>query len=513
MKRLRIFAVLVAISAAFITAGCSASTDSSRASGTQEFTFGVFTESSGLDPIHLRAGGRGSDTEQATAIFDRLFYQDPETHELKMQIAESLTSQDDVVWDLKLNDGVKFTDGTPYDAEAVKFNWTRVAEPSNGAWAAAGMSPVKSLEVVDPLTLRITLKSEYATFPLLVDKYLNYIGSPTAIRELGDEFAQKPVGAGPFMVDSWLRDSDLVLTKNPQYWIAGQPHLDKLVFQQIIDDEQRYNSFVSGELTGAFAGPNTLYGQRAKDAGFTVETEMAGGGIVMMFNTKEAPLDNPEIRKAVAKAVDLAKVNEVANQGTNEAPETLFPEGSPFYSDVKLPTSQPDPAFAQNVFDKYAAEKGGPLEFAIQSTPATATQFEMLQAQLNAYENVNVTLSTVQATALYPTVAAGDFQAAAWANYGDDPDTAMYEYYHAGDRGNFTRIDDPALTEAFEAGRSSGDTEGRAAAYLEAQERIADLVPEVFIQRWTFNYLLQSGVENFSMPASGVPWGEVRISG
>jgi peptide/nickel transport system substrate-binding protein len=476
-------------------------------------TYLTFEESNGFDPVLLRAGARAGDSTQASAIFDVLMFPDPQSLKMQMRIAESLSSKDNVTWDLVIRKGVTFTDGTPYDAEAVKFNWQRIADPANGSPSAGGMRLVKSLQVVSPLTLRITLKQAYSQLPNLVSRYLSYIGSPTAIKKLGDRFALQPVGAGPFKVESWVRDSQLVLVRNPNYWQAGKPYLDKVIAQQVPDDEQRYNSFVSGGAQVSIGGPNTVYGKRAEDQGFKVLRYTMGGGITMMFNTRTAPFNDVGARRAVAMALDLAKVNSVINEGTNSVPETLFAEGTPFYdAGIKLASAAQKTDEAQKLFDAYAARTGGPVKFEITTTTAMAQAFELLQAQLSSFKNVEAKFTVIQPTALVPILQNKKFQAATYALYADDIEPSMFDYYHSEGKTNFSGNSDPALDAALEAGRSATDMTARAKAYRTAQERIAADVTEVYIQRYVFTYLLANDVQGYESPSTGVRWDNVWLA-
>jgi peptide/nickel transport system substrate-binding protein len=467
-------------------------------------------ESNGLDPIRLVAGARSGDSAQAAAIFDVLMYIDPATHEVVPKVAESFTSDDDKVWDLKIREGVTFSDGTPYDAEAVKFNWERIADPANGAYLAPGMGPVAALKVVGSLTLRITLKSAYPMFPRLVVRYLSYVGSPTAIEKLGDGFAQAPVGAGPFTVESWARDSELRLVKNPNYWQKGLPHLDKLTIRQVPDDEQRFNAFTSGAAQIADAGTNTRYAARAHDQGYDVLESKTGGGLAILFNTKVPPFDDVEVRRAVAQAIDLKQLHQVVNGGTNAAPRTMFPESNPFHApDITFPAF--DKQAAQKAFDDYAAKNGGPLKIKLLAATTMATEFEMIQGQLSEYDHVEAELTTVQNTALVPMVAAGDFQMANYAITGDDFEPTMYAQLHTGGERNYGGLSDAALDRALEAGRSTDEPSKRVAAYRTAQERIADLVPAIFNQEYRINYLLQGNVGGMSLLDTGPMWEKVWL--
>jgi len=106
---------------------------------------------------------------------------------------------------------------------------------------------IQTMDAVDAVTLRITLKVKNALFPLAVAS-IPFIGSPTAIQAKGaTAFSTAPVGAGPFVLKSWSRDSQMVLVRNPNYWLSPRPYLDQLVFKVIIDESQRMNTQKTGD--------------------------------------------------------------------------------------------------------------------------------------------------------------------------------------------------------------------------------------------------------------------------
>ncbi|MEW1823104.1 ABC transporter substrate-binding protein [Arthrobacter sp. NPDC080031] len=476
------------------------------------FTYLSFNESAGLDPIKMHFGNQSGDTDQGEAIFDTLMYQDTSGRPV-MKTAESLTSDDGVHWDLTIKKGIAFTDGTPYDAAAVKFNWERMADPANGAPNAAGMANVAGLAIKSDLVLSITLSKQYRSFPQTVARYLSMIGSPTAIKALGKDFAIKPVGAGPFMVQSWTRDSELRLVRNPKYWQEGMPYLDSMNIRQVSDEEQRLNTFTAGQADAAMAGPSTPSAKRAADQGAQVFTKPYGGGINMIFNTRVAPFNDAEARKGVAMALDLGQLNEVISQGTSPAPTTMFVDGTPFYEpDVKFLSAQQNKAQAQQLFNDYAARTGGPVKFKLTSTTVLQQAFELIQAQLSSYKNVEVTFQAIQNTALAPALVSHDFQAVSYAAYGDDFEPTLYNQYYSTGKQNWSGINDPVLDKALDQGRNTADPAQRKAAYKTAQERLVALVPDVFVERYEFNYMFSPKVGGFQAPSSGVQWEKVWLA-
>ena len=243
-------------------------------------------EIGGLDPVVLPNSG-ASDGPLAAMVFDMLVYTDPNDGSVKAQTAESLTTSDALVWTLKLKPGIKFSDGTAYDAAAVKFNWDRLKDPAQHATRATQANEMQTIEVVDPLTLRITLTAKDSVFAQVV-ALIPFIGSPAAIQAKGANFTNAPVGAGPFLLKSWVRDSQMVWDRNPGYWNTQLPYLDHVIVKPIVDETQRVNTLAAGQADMMFVGAASN-AQLAESKGAISHETIINGGINIYFNTRRAP--------------------------------------------------------------------------------------------------------------------------------------------------------------------------------------------------------------------------------
>ncbi len=137
------------------------------------------------------------------AVYGALLYYDFETGEITPGMAESFTSDDGKVWTLKLRPGLTFTDGTPFDAAAVAFNWDRILDPALLSPSRAAAQTI-TWNVVDETTLTVTSNEVNHQLPFQLTESLAFVASPTAIAQKGADFANAPVGAGPFQLTSWL---------------------------------------------------------------------------------------------------------------------------------------------------------------------------------------------------------------------------------------------------------------------------------------------------------------------
>lgn len=202
------------------------------------------------------------------------------------------------------------------------------------------------------------------------------------------------------------------LERNPDYWDAPRPYLDSLELRAVSDANQRVNMMVSG---GADLASESSWAALAKadQAGLVTDAVPVGGGQYLVMNTRRAPFDDPRAREAVSAAVNLDDINTAVFEGHGEVPDTLFPESSPFHADI--PLRQDDPERAQQLFDELAAE-GKPVEFTFTATSLVEIRSvaESLQAQLAAYDNVDVQVEVLDIAGYMPRTAARDFDMIIW---------------------------------------------------------------------------------------------------
>jgi len=228
-------------------------------------------------------------------------------------LAESWSMSDDGrTWTFKLRDDVVFHDGTPFNAEAVKFNFDRIVDPATKAQSAlTGLGPFDRCEVVDEYTINLIMSAPYP--PLIEHLSTYYMGmvSPAGVEKYGEDFFRHPVGTGPFMFESWPNKERINLVRNPDYnWAPdvfdhhGTAYLEKLQFQVIYEGAVRVASLETGQTQLITATPPQDV-PRLEAAGFGVAKGIVPGQpVIYMLNTGKAPCDEIAVRKAINYAVD-----------------------------------------------------------------------------------------------------------------------------------------------------------------------------------------------------------------
>ncbi|MCM3924317.1 ABC transporter substrate-binding protein [Frankia sp. AiPs1] len=462
---------LLAATVGLLTA-CGSSSSSSPAGSPR--AGGTLTVLWPADPIDLSTDdGFGlqmiSGSIERLAVYDALVALTP-ADGLQYRLATSLGSTDNLTWTLRLHDRLVFSDGTPLDAAAVRDNWNLLADPSRKSRSAAVAQRIASLTVVDPVTLRITLKAPDAQFPRLVAQTpLTFIGSPTALRAKGAGFKTAPVGAGAFTVREWLRNDHVTLARNPRS--SAHANVDTIVVKTVPDETQRYNTLLAGGADVAFSA-NLRTGITAAKAGLINQQTFSDGGLNLLFNVTAAPFDDLRARQAVAYALDPKALNAALFDGTAKVPTSFLREDSPLHSSVPVPG--PDAARAQALFDELA-RAGKPVSFTIVTPLNFSNVAEWVQSRLAGFHNVRV---KVDAMAQTLPVLTGAFQATLTGTPRFvDPYPQLALNLATGGPSNYGKFSDPALDAALRDGQQSTDDGARTRAYEAAQRVIAAKVP------------------------------------
>jgi len=310
------------------------------------FTWGRSADAAMLDPALVTDG---ESVMVITNIFDTLVTFKPGTTELLPWLAkEWTTSGDGLVWTFTLRDDVKFHDGTAFNADAVVFTFERQMNEDHPArrptdqfaYFHDNFKQLEKVQALDEHTVRFTLKEPYAPFLSALALFNCGIVSPTAFASEGKDadgryqydFAQKPVGTGPFIFESWERDAQITLRSNPDHF-AGAPAIDKLIFKPIADPQARLKE-LEGKGIDGMDNPSLedLESIRANK-----ELRLLGSpGINVCYlamNTEKKPFGDIRVRQAVAFAIDKQRLVQTAFNGIAEVASSMCPKGMVGHND------------------------------------------------------------------------------------------------------------------------------------------------------------------------------------
>ena len=257
-----------------------------------------------------------------THVVETLFWEPPE---FAPRLATGYeVSEDGLTWTIYLRKGVKFHDGTPFNAEAVKINLDRFREKALFAFL---LKPIKEVEVVDEYTIRIYTEKPFA--PLLAHLSHDFVGmiSPKQIAALGEgEIIQAPIGTGPFKFDKWVRGEYIRLVKNPDYW--GEPaYLDSIVFKVVPEDATRVVLLETGEVHAIMRVPPIDAPRLEATPGIELVRVPSVRTIYIGMNCQLPPFDDVRVRWAINYAVDKEAIVEHVLEGVGRPSDAPISPG------------------------------------------------------------------------------------------------------------------------------------------------------------------------------------------
>jgi peptide/nickel transport system substrate-binding protein len=446
-------------------------------------TVGLELDIPGFDPLKVGVFDTAALTA-ASAMFETLTHLD-DKGEAKPKLALSWAPSDDFkTWTFKLRPGVKFHDGTPFNAEAYKANFDRQKDPANKCRCAFYISGVKDVQAPDELTLVYHLADPAVNFPALLVSYSNQNGavqSPTAWKTKGDDYNRNPVGTGPYMLKSWTAGDRMILERNPDYWDKDKIYLDRIILKPLPDAQSRFASLQSGEVDlvwdDDWDADNIQKAQ--KDSKLTVHAYSGSGASVAAFNTKVAPLDDVRVRQALVMALDRKRWSQATTNGLAR------PATNP-YGDGSWVKCKDDGALAYDVEKAKALIKdyGKPVEFKMlfTATPRGRTNGQVLQ-QFWRQVGANMEIEQVDQATIPPRAFMRQFQVTPWRIVDfADPDLQMYANFHTGSPVALANYSDPELDKLLEHARSTAETDKRIEDYC----AISRLINKEAIWFWWF---------------------------
>ncbi|MBR0757407.1 ABC transporter substrate-binding protein [Bradyrhizobium jicamae] len=474
-----------ALAQIFLVTGFAAALSIMPASAQKQggsITVGLELDIPGFDPLKVGVYDTAALTA-SSAIFDTLTYLDAKG-EPQPRLALSWThSEDYKTWTFKLRPGVKFQDGTPFNAEAYKANFDRQKDPANKCRCAFYIANVRDVQAPDELTVVVNLTDPGVNYPAIVSypSQNNAVHSPTAWKAKGDDYNRNPVGSGPYILKSWTAGDRLVLERNPDYWDKDKVYFDRIILKPLPDAQSRFASLQSGEVDLIWDDeydPDNI--QKAqKDAKLTVHTFAGSGAQVYAFNTKTPPFDDLRVRQAMVMALDRKKWSQAITNGLAK------PASNP-YGDGSWVKCKDDGALPEDLEKAKALlkEYGKPVEFKtlFTATPRGRANGQVLQ-QLWKRAGANMEIEQVDQATIPPRAFMRQFQVTPWRIVDlADPDIQMYANFHTGSPVALANYSNPELDKLLERARVTADRSKRIEDYCE----ISRLINKEAIWFWTF---------------------------
>lgn len=399
--------------------------------------------------------------------------------------------QDGKVWIFKLRQGVKFHDGTPFDASAVKFSVERVKSLDGIGYSEMVFGMVETVEVLDKYTVKFTLKYPYAPFlQNLAMPWAAPIVSPAAVMSHGSDFDKHPSGTGPFMLDKWQRGENLVLSANKQHW-GKKTQIEKVIFEIDQDSKSRLERLVNGEvdIVDNLAPWDKDQAQQYK-LNFINQTGISIN--YLGFYTNKEPFTSNRIRRAVAMAIDRDKVVNHLYLGMLPQAESYIPPMMLGYGKdlEQYPhnLSESKDLLQQNGFPKGMTLTLITYEETRPYNPAGGEKLaEAIKDQL-AVAGIEVIIKSYPWNEYREALRRqeGHFFLYGWVGDNGDPDNFLYTLLTTPqiERGlNLSRYSNPQVDRVLASAQQVNDPKLRQRLYHNAQQTILQDVPWV-----VFNY-------------------------
>lgn len=536
IRHRRLGIVAAAAAAGLLLAGCTPATDVSpagepKAGGTLTYASGD-AEPTCLDP---HVGGNYPQALVSTQYLESLVSRD-KNGTIIPWLAESWTLSDDgLTWDFTLKDDVTFTDGTPFDAEAVRANVAHIQDPETGSSTGyLALQKVAATEAVESNVVRFTLSQPDSALLESLSQPWVAIQSPTALERSQDENCESPVGTGPFIVDEWVKQDSITLVRNENYSSppadakhTGAAYLDEIVWRFIPESASRYAALQGGEVDVIDnAQPDTIVQAEKTETLSHLDAPRPGASNRIELNSGKAPFNDVNVREAFIRSSNVDDAVASLFFGTTER------STSALSSVESLGVSRPelfeyDPDAANELLDAagwtardadgYRTKDGVRLSVVFpvstnQSIPAEQSLFEQIQATAKE-TGFDVDLMPMDLSSWYTALGANEYDAvsAPYTKVGPDVLRILYRSdgitpAPSGYFANHAQVRDPAIDDLLTRASETSDEDERRSLYGKAQEILLSGFYILPLYDQQNHYLLSNEVEGArAMPTVSTP--------
>lgn len=314
--------------------------------------YAIDVDISNLDPLHAIDPGSYAVFQQIYEPLVRMNMQG----EIVPVLAESWSvSSDKLTWTFNLRKNIKFQDGTPFDAAAVKAHFDRIFDPSKPNKVRGTFDMIKSVSVAGTHTVKFTLATPYAPFlAVLCDAGAN-ICSPTAVRKWGKDYPFHPVGTGPFIFKEWVAGDHTTLVRNEKYW-GVKPGVREVVFKPVPEPSARVIMLETGQADIANSIMPDEMNRLSQRKDIIIYKQPVLRGWFIGLNVLEKPFDDVRVRKALNHAVDVETITRDILRGT--ATPLTAPVNSKVWGYSRQPDYEYDPAKAKKLLAEAGYKNG-----------------------------------------------------------------------------------------------------------------------------------------------------------
>lgn len=486
-KRARVWAAAAATTtvAALLLTGCapaaSDGTGDTPAATGGTLTYGRLAAANDLD-LHTQI--TANNAFAIDKIFETLVSFDENGKIIDWLAKSHEISDDGLTYTFTLHDGLKFSDGTDVHASDVKFSFERNIEKQGPLMMTA---PIVTIEPDDAAgTVAITLSAPYTPFLSELTSFSAGIMPADFGGATEAEFFQNPIGTGPFVVSEWDPAGDLTYVKNTNYWQAGKPKIDKLVYAFVADDNQLQQRLAAGQIDAIESVPAANAAEVENNSATTLLKSDSWAIEQIFFNTQNTEFTDPHVRRAVAHALDLEGITKATTFGMARAASSLIPP-SIEYSAADTNDGKPVLEFDVDAAKQELAKSAYPTGFAttllIPSGNSSRAQIAQIVQESLAKIGITVEIESIDLAAFRDRFKAFDYDFMLNSGQSDAPDPNGLITFQADPEGfsnsYWTHYTNPEVTKLMHEGRTTPDGDDRQEIYLTIQEILANDVPYI----------------------------------
>ncbi len=462
--------VLVPVLLVALAVSAGATGTGEEAAEEQLFQFALSGSPDTMDP-HATAGTLTF--QVIRSVYDTLVEPDLDS-KIVPALAESWSiSPDNTVWEFSLRRGVTFHNGDVFTSADVKATIERALSTDR----ASSFQAIDTISTPDDYTVVLTLTEPSA--PLLADLASGWGAIlPKSLIDAGHDFATQPVGTGPFAFVEWVQDSRIVLEKNEDYWMDGRPMLDAVMFNIVPEAAVRAQGLVSGDFHAIESFNEADKPMLESDPNIQIRRDLSSLVMVLAMNTSRAPLDDQQVRGAVAQAIDKQAAMDVA-YGGGEVVGTFMDYANPFYVDF-TDLYPYDPSAASDILDDVGYDDSETLIMALPSNYEAHVKAGEMYHQMLTDIGFNIEIRLVDwSTWISDVYRGGNYDFTVIGHTGKlDPQGRLGSI---GTESYYVKWVDDRTHELIDQAGRVVDFEQRQELYAEALERVARAVPQVYI--------------------------------
>ncbi len=445
-------------------------------------------------------------------LCDKLFDVSPNL-EIVPQLATGYEYKDPTHLVIHLRPGVKFQDGEPMDAEAVKVTLVRDLT-AKGSMRRSEISSIDHIDVIDPVTVQLVLKTPDAPLIAQLADRAGIVLPPKVLEQEGDKFGLHPVCAGPFSFVERVPQDRIVLQRFPGYWNAGAIHFDRVVYQPNPNPSVRLADLQAGalDLVEYIVPTDVPAVQKDAKLKLAIDNSLAYGGIT--FNVGNGPQANTPVgqsalvRQAFELAIDRTALIQVVYDGLYAPVAQANPPNSPYYVGAIQPPGR-DVSKAKALLRQAAVKLPVPVTLTVTNSADDQQSGEVIQSMASE-AGFNVKIVATEFASSLQAGYAGRFEAYAIGWSGRvDPDGNMYQFLHSGGTFNYGHYTNADVDKLLEQARQTTDVAQRKALYAKVWEQQRKDLPLVYLWNPKNTVAMKKTLDGFVQ----VPDGIIRLQG